>query len=123
MVGDWIADKHGFPMQVVAVNRKHLYADFEDNVWFPFEFSDMYCKPYPILLTDEFFKRNDFNMKILHWSKGGIIYEKDGNNGYNIAIRMFDVPFGPDANVHYVHELQQLLRLGGYAELANNVKI
>ncbi len=29
----------------------------------------------------------------------------------------------PDANVHYVHELQQLLRLGGYAELANNVKI
>lgn len=123
MVGDWIADKHGFPMQVVAVDRNHLYADFEDNDWFPFEFSDMYCKPYPILLTDEFFKRNDFNMKILHWSKGGIIYEKDGNNGYNIAIRMFDVPFGPDANVHYVHELQQLLRLGGYAELANNVKI
>lgn len=123
MVGDWIADKRGFPMQVVAVDRKYLYADFEDNVWSPFKFSDMYCKPYPILLTDEFFKRNDFNMKILHWSKGGIIYEKDGNNGYNIAIRMFDVPFGPDANVHYVHELQQLLRLGGYAELANNVKI
>lgn len=123
MVGDWIADKHGFPMQVVAVNRNHLYADFEDNNWFPYEFSDNYCKPYPILLTDEFFKRNDFNMKILHWSKGGIIYEKDGSNGYNIAIRMFDVPFGPDANVHYVHELQQLLRLGGYAELANNVKI
>lgn len=27
------------------------------------------------------------------------------------------------ANVHYVHELQQLLRLGGYTELANNVKL
>lgn len=123
MVGDWIADKHGFPMQVIAVDRNHLYADFEDNVGYPFEFNDKYCKPYPIILTYEFFKRNDFNMEILHWSKGGIIYEKDGSNGYNIAIRMFDVPFGPDANVHYVHELQQLLRLGGYAELANNVKI
>lgn len=123
MVGDWIADKHGFPMQVVAIDRDHLYADFEDNDGYPFEFNDKDCKPYPIILTYEFFKRNDFNMKILHWSKGGIIYEKDGSNGYNIAIRMFDVPFGPDANVHYVHELQQLLRLGGYAELANNVKI
>lgn len=123
MVGDWIADKHGFPMQAVAVDRNHLYADFEDNDGYLFEFNDKEWKPYPIILTDEFFKRNDFNMKILHWSKGGIIYEKDGSNGYNIAIRMFDVPFGPDANVHYVHELQQLLRLGGYAELANNVKI
>lgn len=123
MVGDWIADKHGFPMQVVAVDRNHLYADFEDNDGYPFEFDDKEWKPYPIILTDEFFKRNDFNMKILHWSKGGIIYEKDGSNGYNIAIRMFDAPFDPDANVHYVHELQQLLRLGGYAELANNVKI
>lgn len=123
MAGDWIADKHGFPMQAVAVDRNHLYADFEDNYGYPFEFNDKEWKPYPIILTDEFFKRNDFNMKILHWSKGGIINEKDGNNGYNIAIRMFDVPFGPDANVHYVHELQQLLRLGGYAELANNVKI
>lgn len=123
MVGDWIADKHGFPMQVVAVDRNHLYADFEDNEGDVIEFDDKDWKPYPIILTDEFFKRNDFNMKILHWSKGRIIYEKDGSNGYNIAIRMFDVPFGPDANVHYVHELQQLLRLGGYAELANNVKI
>lgn len=23
MVGDWIADKHGFPMQAVAVDRVH----------------------------------------------------------------------------------------------------
>lgn len=67
--------------------------------------------------------RNDFDKKILHWSEGGIIYEKDGSNGYNIAIRMFDAPFGPRANVHYVHELQQLLRLGGYTELANDVKL
>lgn len=30
---------------------------------------------------------------------------------------------GPSVYVHYVHELQQLLRFGGYTELANNVEI
>lgn len=121
MVGDWIADEHGFPMQVTAIDKDYLY--FEDKEGYLSEFDNKEHKPYPILLTDEFFKKNDFDKKILHWSEGGIIYEKDGSNGYNIAIRMFDAPFGPSANVHYVHELQQLLRLGGYTELANNMKL
>lgn len=124
MVGDWVADALGIPMQVISVGYTYAYAERNDeNDYDWVEFEDKECKPCPILLTDEFFKRNDFDKKILHWSEGGIIYEKDGSNGYNIAIRMFDVPFGPRANVHYVHELQQLLRLGGYAELANNVKL
>lgn len=66
MVGDWIADKHGFPMQVVAVGKDYIYADFEDNDGGVIEFNDKEWKPYPIILTDEFFKRNGFNMKILH---------------------------------------------------------
>lgn len=120
MVGDWIADALGIPMQVISVG--YTYADAERNDkndydWV--EFEDEECEPYPILLTDDFFEKNDFDKKILHWSEGSIIYEKDGSNGYNIAIGMF----GPCANVHYVHELQQILRLGGYAELANNVKL
>lgn len=119
MVGDWIADEHGFPMQVVSVGNDYLYADFEGNEGDVVEFDDKDYKPYHIALTDEFFEKNNFDKKILHWSEGSIIYEKDGSNGYNIAIGMF----GPCANVHYVHELQQLLRLGGYTELANNVKI
>nr|DAK90138.1 MAG TPA: hypothetical protein [Caudoviricetes sp.] len=124
MVGDWIADALGIPMQVISVGYTYAYAERNDEDDYDWEeFEDKECKPCPILLTDEFFKRNDFDKKILHWSEGGIIYEKDGSNGYNIAIRMFDAPFGPRANVHYVHELQQLLRLGGYAELSNNVKI
>lgn len=123
MVGDWITDKHGFPMQVVSVGNDYLYADFEGNEGDVVEFDDKDYKPYPILLTDEFFERNNFDMKILHWSKGRMIFNKDGSNGYNISISMFDPPFGPSANVHYVHELQQILRLGGYAELANNVKL
>lgn len=123
MVGDWIADEHGVLMQVVSVGNDYLYADFEGNEGDVVEFDDKDYKPYHIALTDEFFKRNNFDMKILHWSKGRMIFDKDGSNGYNIAIRMFDPPFGPSANVHYVHELQQLLRLGGYTELANNVKL
>lgn len=118
MVGDWVADALGIPMQVISVGYTYAYAEnVYDYDWV--EFEDKECKPYPILLTDDFFEKNDFDKKILHWSKGSIIYEKDGSNGYNIAIGMF----GPCANVHYVHELQQILRLGGYAELANNVKL
>lgn len=124
MVGDWIADALGIPMQVISVGYTYAYAERNDENDYDWEeFEDKECKPCPILLTDEFFKKNDFDKKILHWSEGGIIYEKDGSNGYNIAIRMFDAPFGPGANVHYVHELQQLLRLGGYTELANDVKL
>lgn len=123
MVGDWIADKHGFHMQVTAVGKDFLYADFEGNEGDVVVFDDKSFKPYPILLTDEFFERNNFDEDVLYWIKGGSIHDVDGKDGYLIAIRMYDPSTGPCANVHYVHELQQLLRLGGYAELANNVKI
>ena len=124
MVGDWIADKHGFHMQVTAVGNDYLYADFEGNEGDVVEFDDKSFKPYPIFLTDEFFKKNDFDKNILYWSEGGAICNKDRIDGYySIAISLFNPPTGPSANVHYVHELQQLLRLGGYAELANNVKL
>lgn len=123
MVGDWIAYKHGFPMQVVAVGKDYLYADFEDNEGYPFEFNDKYCKPYPILLTDEFFKRNDFDEDTLYWTDEIDTHNVGGKNGYLIGIRLFNSPTRPSASVHYVHELQQLLRLGGFTDLANNVKL
>lgn len=124
MVGDWIADEHGFHMQVTAVGNDYLYADFEGNEGDVVEFDDKSFNPYPILLTDEFFKKNDFDKNILCWSEGAAICNKDRIDGYYIiAISLFNPPTGPSANVHYVHELQQLLRLGGYTELANNVKI
>lgn len=123
MVGDWITDNHGFPMQVTAVGKDYLYANFEGNEGDVVEFDDKDYKPYPVVLTDEFFEKNDFDEDVLYWIKGGSIHDVDGKDGYLIAIRMYDPPTGPCANVHYVHELQQLLRLGGYTELANNVEI
>lgn len=115
MVGDWISDKHGFYMQVTAVGNDYLYADFEGNEGDVVEFDDKSFNPYPILLTDEFFKRNNFDEDVLYWV--------DGKYVYRIAIRMPNTSTGPCANVYYVHELQQLLRLGGYTELANNVEM
>ena len=124
MVGDWIADKHGFYMQVTAVGNDYLDADFEGNEGDVVEFDDKSFKPYPILLTDELFKKNNFDKNILYWSEGGAICNKDRIDGsYIIAISLFNTPTGPSANVHYVHELQQILRLGGYTELANNVEM
>ena len=123
MFGDWITEKHGYPMQVTTVGKDYLYADFEDNEGDVFEFDDEDSKPYPVTLTDDFFERNNFGKKVLHYTEGSSIYEKDGNNGYNIAIRLGNPPSGPSSNVHYVHELQQLLRIAGYTEMANSVTL
>lgn len=123
MVGDWIAEIYGLPMQVVSVGKDYLYADFEGNEGNVVKFDDKSYKPYPIVLEDEFFEINDFDERILYHRKGTIVHAKSGNNGYDITIGMFDAPFASDVNVHYVHELQQLLRLGGFTELANNVKV
>lgn len=123
MVGDWIADEHGFPMQVTSVGKDYLYADFEDNEGDVFEFDDKDCDPYPILLTDEFFEKNDFDKNILYLYRGNFFTKIIGDNGYHVGIRLYDPSSGRGANVHYVHELQQLLRFSGYTELANNVKL
>lgn len=124
MVGDWIADDRGFPMQVISVGYTYAYAERNDEKDYDWvEFEDKECTPCPILLTDEFFKRNNFDEDILYWTERNSILDEDGEDGYIIAIRLYNPPCGPSANVHYVHELQQLLRLGGYTELANNVKL
>lgn len=60
MVGDWVADALGIPMQVISVGYTYAYAEnVYDYDWV--EFEDKECKPCPILLTDEFFERNNFD--------------------------------------------------------------
>lgn len=119
MVGDYIADEHGI-MQVVSVGLNHLYAIYEGDGATIVEMDNNF---YPILLTDEFFEKNDFDEKILQWSEGSRMYEMYESYGYIISIGMLKPRNGPFAYIYYVHELQQLLRLGGHTELANNVKL
>lgn len=123
MVGDWIADDRGFPVQVVSVGQNYLYANYEGSGFTIVEFNDMDNKIYPILLTDEFFEKNDFDKNTLYLYRGNCFNKIIGDNGYKVGVRLYDPSSGRVANVHYVHELQQLLRIGGYTELANNVKL
>lgn len=62
MVGDWVADALGIPMQVISVGYTYAYAERNDENDYDWEeFEDKECKPCPILLTDEFFKKNDID--------------------------------------------------------------
>lgn len=123
MVGDWIADEHGFPMQVVSIGNDYLYADFEGNEGDVVEFDDKDYKPYHIALTDEFFEKNNFDKNILYLYRGNIFSKIIGNNGYNVGVRLGDMLLARTAKVHYVHEVQQLLRFSGDTELANNIEL
>lgn len=123
MVGDWITDKHGFPMQVVSVGNDYLYASFEGNEGDVVEFDDKDNLPYPVALTGEFFKRNKFDKKLVYLAEGNIIRNSNKCRGYNLVISLFGHSNDPSVYIHYVHELQQLLRFSGYTELANNVKL
>ena len=140
MVGDWVATEHDFPMKVVNVGDDYAYATFEGNEGDPWEFEDKDDQPYPISLTNDIMKKNGWEMKSYmlppyasfirtyyftrdegdtHLElKGNTLtiwfnYEK-GNDG---AIADISIP------VKYAHQLQQVLRIAGLTDMANNFKI
>ena len=120
MVGDWVATEHGFPMQVVNVGDDYAYATFEGNEGDPWELYDRCCPPNPIPITEGLLTKNGYNCN-RPFDLCGIyfqlrenslhIYRNDGEN---------DIPI---IAFHYIHEFQQLLRLAGMTDLANNFKI
>ena len=120
MIGDWIFNQNGFPMQIVAVDEDNAYA-CEGNEKGPWIFGDDEgYKPEPIMLTSEILKKNGWkhsNRLMItriddndfYWSEelGGILYK----NQYNIC------------DCKYVHNLQHALRLCGLNKLADNFKV
>ena len=136
MVGDWCRNGHGFPMQITNVGEDYACATFEGLEGDPWEFDDKDCQPSPIEITKELLEANgwkvltdvfcdvicdegcvkDENGNHLVWKRGilaiWIDYEKD-NDGVLADI------FVP---CKYVHQIQQVLRLAGMTELANNFK-
>ena len=137
MYGDWCRDGHGFPMQITNVGDDYAYATFEGLEGDPWEFDDKDCQPCAIEVTEELLKANEWDIYYykfgdttfptccdkevngthLEWKREiltiWIDYEKDSDGVYSDII----IP------CKYVHQLQQVLRLAGMTDMANNFKI
>ena len=139
MVGDYIANRNGSPMQIVAVDEDNAYA-WTGNEERPWIFGDNEgYEPQPIVLTPEILEKNGFNDS---YTKR--YYKRFYSNGcFDIAISLVyreievskvcgagtdceeeeygsSIVFGNDI---CVHTLQHTLRLCGLDELADNFKI
>lgn len=137
MVRDWCCDRHGFPMQITTVGDDYAYATFEGLEGDPWEFDDKNFPPCAIEITTELLETNGWDVyhykfedatfpsvcdkevdgTHLEWKREiltiWIDYEKDSDGVYSDIL----VP------CKYVHQLQQILRIAGMTDLANNFKI
>ena len=121
MVGDYIANRNGSPMQIVAVDEDNAYA-CEGNEERPWIFGDDEgYEPQPIILTPEILEKNG-------WKDDGLWYEyQDGTNTIQSCLPdMRGIINGiefKEFQCKYVHQYQHLLRLCGLEEIADNFKI
>lgn len=129
MVGDWITNRDGFPMQITNVGENYAYATWEDNEGDPWEYDDKDEQPQPIPLTPEILEKNGF----------GFVKSSDKDTVWNGWWIYEDLELGTcclngdwpcfinidDSNIkcEYVHQLQHALRLCKLDELANNFKV
>ena len=126
MVGDWIADNHGFQWQIIGVGDDYAYATFESNEGDPWEFDDKDDQPKPIVLTPEILEKNGFikvnSQRYDYGYPDTYCYVKVNPKKNMIHVN------GRNANSNlyshsFVHELQRALRLCGLDELADNFKV
>lgn len=138
MIGDWVANRNGSPMQIVAVDEDNAYA-CEGNEERPCIFGDDEgYKPQPILLSGIVLMDNGWdahsytsphNLKIYYYVKDESGYHLVWNRG--ILSIWLDWEKGKDDGaiadismpIKYAHQLQQALRLVGLNEMANNFKV
>ena len=121
MVGDYIANRNGSPMQIVAVDEDNAYA-CEGNEERPWIFGDNEgYEPQPIILTPEILEKNG-------WKETEYWHEyQDGKNTIQCCLpdmrgRINGIEI-EHFKCEYVHQYQHLLRLCGLDELADNFKI
>ena len=134
-IWDWITDRHGFPMQITNVGEDYAYATFEGNEGDPWEFDDKDDQPQPIEITEDILKQNNWKIQgyTLLPNEHYYVKDEDGNhllwsNGtLSIWLAYGDTNDGVFSDVtvpcKYVHQLQQVLRLVGLTDMANNLKI
>ena len=138
MVGDWITNRNGLPMQITNVGEDYAYATFEGNKGDPWEFDNKDDQPEPILLSGTVLMDNGWdahsytsphNLKIYYYVKDESGYHLVWNRGIlSIWLDWEKVKEeGAYANIvipiKYVHQFQQVLRLAGMTDMANNFKV
>ena len=137
MVGDFCRSRHGFPMQITNVGDDYAYATFEGNEGDPWEFDDKDEQPQPIEITGDLLKANGWGVCSYNFLSNLIRYSYVKDEGENhlmwkqgmLAIlpnckKSNDGVFADIViSCKYVHQIQQVLRLAGMTELANNFKI
>ena len=135
-IWDWITDGHGFPMQITNVGDNYAYDTFEGNEGDPWEFDDKVDKPQPIEITDDILMKNNWEKYnyYLPYNRHKYYYVKDegGNhlickNSWVLSIWFNWIKDGVYADIvitcKYIHQIQQVLRIAGMTELANNFKV
>ena len=135
MVGDWITNRNGFPMQITNVGEDYAYATFEGNEGDPWEFDDKDDQPKPIPITPEILEKNNWKVQGYTLLPNEHYYVKDEGGNYLLLSqgtlstrlacgeandRVFSSVTVP---CKYVHQYHHLLRLYGLDELANNFKV
>ena len=135
MVGDWITNRNGFPMQITNVDEDYAYATFEGNEGDPWEFNDKDDQPQPIEITEDILKENNWKVQGYTLLPNEHYYVKDGGGNYLLLSQgtlsarfaygkandeVFSVITVP---CKYVHQLQQVLRLVGMTDMASNFKV
>ena len=137
MVGDLCRSEHGFPMQITNVGDDYAYATFEGFDW---ELDDKDCQPLPIEVTEELLKANGWKRESYmmppfdSFVRTYYFVKDEGNTHLELKSNTLTIWFDYKENsdgvysdilipVKYVHQLQQVLRLAGMTELANNFKV
>ena len=118
MVGDWITDEHGFPMQIVDVGEDYAYATWEGNEGDPWEFDDKDDQPEPIPLIPKILEKNGW------WFDTEDMWRHDevdfGIERWSGRFQCYEIN---QIKLHSVHELQRALRCCGLWDMADNFKI
>ena len=135
MVGDWITNRNEFPMQITNVGEDYAYATFEGNEGDPWEFDDKDDHPQPIEITEDILRKNNWKVQGYTLLPSEHYYVKDeggshivwSNGTLSIWLAYRETNDGVFSDVtvpcKYVHQLQQVLRLAGLTDMANNFKI
>ena len=135
MVGDWVANRNGSPMKIVAVDEDNAYA-CEGNEEHPWIFGDDEgYEPQPIKITTDILIKNNWKEQECTAYPSLHFYEKNVSKKHLIwnygilSLRInsgkIDYRMYPNIEISskYVHELQHALRLIGLNEMANNFKV